>query len=484
MTENTVDGGGRPRWRGREPENPFPPRRMNIPRTRPLLDFDNFSINENIMMLDRMAIRFEHHTLRINHLVAEDDIKVALGAFLAAFSHNDSVFNVPPRDSLYCQITKRRSPLLQSSRISLRRTRHIRTYKLIIDVRINPTRFLAYAYKNQRSIRNYVDLREDHKVISKRLTLDRKDNFLVGDSSRFREFLQDTRPAGNRYSFLKLMDEVTGWFAGRINNCLRDRPLGIEYDWTSWSISQGEVYYEYHVENAVSTMNRISQSLSVIYNDARFRPYQGTATNPFETSQLLSSFSVQVKLRGSLKLVIYPKTRKVIRFELRNSRSLRSELPGMDLMLSPEIENFLNSLPRGNDRDRWKRNYVTTEFDGMAHIMRVAAHHLAIIIEIIISYLREQSDEAVNYALIPRFIQFLYETIDNDNLAEAVWTEFVVNGFINLTNYRRIRDNIIRAPAFSTYLTRNRSRVTPVLALSALLLSLRQDQTIGLLDEE
>lgn len=499
MTDETVDTSEGPIRRGRRREDTGSPRRMNIPRTRPLLDFNNFTIDENNAMLDKMVIRFEHHLFRISPLFTAENRPRLLRAFLELLSGRDSelsvealeegihyqpasVFNRPQGNNPSSSITKNGDLILKSSKLSFRRTRHEHTYNLIIDVRINPTRFIVHSIPYIRSIDKFVETRTDKREQTRRVTLDRKDNYLIGNYRGFQNFLRDDPPTGSRSSFLSLMEEVTGWFEGQINKRTARNFYQVEYNWDRWSVSQGEVYYEFFSENAFSTMRRIAYFIPVIYNDARFRQYRERTVHPFETHQTHSSFSVHVKLRGTLKLVIYPKTRNNIRFELRNFRSLRTELVHMDLMLSPEEEAVLANITDDNERDRWKRNYVSTEIEGLAHIMRIAAHHLALIIERIVTVVSEHPEEEQEIALIPRFIRFLYDNIEDTRLVEAVWSSLAVNGFVDLSNFPTISSSIVQAEEFGTYLIRNRNRLIPLPALSVLLIALRQDQNIGLLE--
>jgi len=484
MTDDTVDREERPIRRGRRRRDSDSSRRPNIPRTRPLLDFSNFSIDENNAMLDKMVIRYEHHMFRITPSFTDVIKTPVLRNFLSSLNDEDSIFNNPPRGKVYSLVTKRRDPLFSGSKLSLRATGHSNTFNLIMDIKLNPTRFVAHGPHFSRSSNQFVELTRERRNRNKRLTLDKNDNYIVGNYRTFQNFLQDDPPTGTRTSFLSLMGEVQDWFETQINERSENDLYSIEYNWDDWSISQGEVYYEFFTENAVSTMRRIAYFLPTIYEDTRFRQYRGSAAHPFETQQTHSSFSVHVKLRGKLQLVIYAKTRNNIRFELRNSTTLRTELSHMDLMLRPEEEAELNSIDDPNDRERWKRNYVSTDHEGMAHIMRIAAHHLAILIERIVTVVNEHPEDEQEITIIPRFINFLYESIEDDQLVEAIWSAIAVNGFIELSNFSTVRDNLLQASDFGTYLSRHRNRVFPLPALSALLLSLRQDQNIGLLDEE
>ncbi len=483
-------------------EEPIQLRRRTLPRTtplirsrstlRPVFRFNDFRTVEHTTIPDRLVIRFERHIVSDCNY---DDIDRFMRAITWRLGRGRarSEFNRPRPGKISTVIRKGEDRFLSGSEIDFQRLSNNR-FKMTIDVCLNPTRFLAYGPDVPASQERFVTLDRARRNAIRRATLDYKDNYIDRGYETYWHFLRDDRGASPNPSFLGLMDDVRSWFEDTINQYAVPNGLNIDYNWDNWSISQSEVYHEYYYPDAIALMANLARYIPMVYEEPEFRIYTDPPRGqPISTFQIQNSVSIHLKLANKLRLVIYPKSRTVIRFELRKYTSLRDNLSHMPFEMTEEQHEgirLINESPRTpqqktSARATYRRNCVSTEFDGMARLLRIAGDHLATIIQLIVTAINENPVEGSSYFhLVPRFLRFLDQHIQNDQLVENIWSALAINGHIRCNNYPEITVDTFPWPAAGEYFTVWEDVLTLSPMLRSALYPYRQDMALGLLDEE
>ena len=455
---------------------------------RPVWRFNDFRTFSNTTIPDKLVLKFEHHRVSgCNH----DDVVRFLEAIAWRRVNSRSDFNRPR--GLSTTIRSGDGIFLSGSKIDFKLLRG-GDYKMTIDICLNPTRYLAYGPDVPTSVGSFITLNRNRRLAIKRATLDYKDNYIDRSYETYRDFLRDDSGSTDGPSFLDLMDDVRRWFEDKINEYAVPNDLSIEYNWDNWSISQSEVYHEYYYPDAVALMSTLARYMPMVYKKPEFRIYADPPPGqPISVFQIQNSVSIHLKLGNGLRLVIYPKSQTVIRFELRKYTTLRSSLSHMQFDMNDVQLGALEEIdasPRtarekATARATLRRNCVSAEFDGMARLLRIAGNHLATLIQQIVTVINENPIEGSSYFhLVPRFIRFLDDHIQNNQLVENVWSALAINGHIRCSNFPDISVNTFPWPAAGEYFTVDRDILTLSPMLRSALHPYRQDMVLGFLEEE
>ncbi|MCP5381361.1 MAG: hypothetical protein H6912_03250 [Kordiimonadaceae bacterium] len=386
---------------------------------RPLLRYDLDNIDPSNAMVDRIEIKIPDNILLLE---GDQTLEEFVGELATSqyFTSQGGPYTLKVRSNTH--------HILNGTEIRFYYGENFVKFNIIIV--FNPTRLLAHLFEREGefietlnsgqtiNIDEIFTLQNDIKNQLRRLTLNRNDNFINTASDRYTGFIEQDESSFPSLSVI--LSWIRFWITERLTEALESPSSRLIFQWEGTVISQTEEYFEFYTANSVDTLSEIAGFLSQIRDVSRYQSY----IEQIDSSQEYNSAKLELLYGYDLRLIIYPKTPQILRFEFKKFTSLRSLRPLRSLTASAGLLAFPN------------RSY-----NAVPSMLSLFAHFCANeLIDIFSAMAAVSQMDEPNPNLLPNFFRAIETvTAGDETAANNIWSLFCTTGRIDATGNPPLR---------------------------------------------